>query len=289
MRVAVTGASGFVGTHVLNALAAYDNVQVVAAARAPIRDDRLPPGASAVALDIGAASASDFARLGSPDILIHLAWGGLPNYRSRHHYETELPAQYRFLRVMAEAGLPSLLVTGTCYEYGMLSGALSEDVAAAPANPYALAKVALLRQLEFLQAEVPFALTWARLFYMYGPGQAPTSILPLLRAAVERGDAKFPMSKGEQLRDYLPVEEVARLLVALAMRREDLGVVNICSGRPISVRGLVEEQLAAHNWKIELDLGKYSYPAYEPLAFWGSRDRLNVILGEAPATGPHNP
>lgn len=277
MKVALTGASGFVGSHVLQRLA-VEGAQIVAVSRRSPAAERMPAGAVHVALDIAEAGADAYERLGRPDILMHLAWGGLPNYRSLHHFEAELPAQYRFLKAMVEGGLPVLLVTGTCYEYGMLDGALSEDVAAPPANPYAFAKVALHRQLEFLQAQTPFALTWARLFYMYGPGQSPRSILPLLQAAVARGDATFPMSRGEQLRDYLPVEEVARLLVALAGRRADAGVVNVCSGEPISIRALVERWIAENDWNITLDLGRYPYPDYEPLAFWGSRSKLDTLL-----------
>ena len=139
-------------------------------------------------------------------MLIHLAWGGLPNYPSLHHFERELPAHYALLKRLVDEGLSTLVVAGTCFEYGMQSGPLAETLAAAPANPYALAKDALRRQLQALQRERPFALTWARLFYLYGEGQAETALWPQLRRAVESGAATFPMSGGEQLRDYLPVE-----------------------------------------------------------------------------------
>jgi len=49
-----------------------------------------------VRLDLAAAPANTFELLERPDVLIHLAWGGLPNYRSLHHFEQELPLQYRF-------------------------------------------------------------------------------------------------------------------------------------------------------------------------------------------------
>jgi dTDP-6-deoxy-L-talose 4-dehydrogenase (NAD+) len=77
------------------------------------------------------------------------------------------------------------------------------------------------------------------------------------------------MSGGEQLRDYLPVREVARRLVRLALTPRDLGPVNVCSGTPISVRRLVEGWIKEHGWKIELKLGALPYPDYEPMAFWG--------------------
>ena len=124
--------------------------------------------------------------LGRPDALIHLAWGGLPNYQSLHHYEQELPAHYRLLKDLVGDGLTNLVVAGTCFEYGMQSGPLGETMAAVPANPYALAKDTLRQQLQLLQRELPFALTWARLFYLHGEGQAQTALLPQLRQVGRR-------------------------------------------------------------------------------------------------------
>ena len=77
-----------------------------------------------------------------------------------------------------------MLVTGTCFEYGMQSGYLSEKMITNPGNPYALAKDSLRKFLLSLQREVPFTLQWARLFYMYGSGQNPNSILAQLDNAV---------------------------------------------------------------------------------------------------------
>jgi len=222
--------------------------------------------------------AKAFDLMGKPDVLIHLAWGGLPNYKSLHHYEEELPAHYRFLKSLVESGLKNLLVTGTCFEYGMQSGPLSEHMEARPNNPYGFAKDMLRRQLEYLQQVTQFNLTWTRLFYLYGEGQAENSLLPQLKRAVERGDRIFKMSDGEQLRDYLPISEVAKLLVSLAMAGRDNGVVNVCSGKPISVRKLVEGWIRENGWSIDLNLGHYPYPDYEPMAFWGNRDKLTQCV-----------
>jgi len=277
MKIAVTGASGFIGRAVLAELARR-GIAAVASSRSG--NDVLPvAGHRALTLDLHEAPADAFDRLGRPDVLIHLAWGGLPNYRSLHHVESELPAQYRFIRGLVEAGLGSLVVTGTCFEYGMQSGPLHEDLPARPENPYGFAKDALRRELEFLKAAQPFTLTWARLFYLYGEGQAETSLLPQLRQAVARGDKAFNMSGGEQLRDYLAVEEAVRPLVSLALARCDAGVVNVCSGRPVSVRRLVEGWIRDNGWTIDLNLGHYPYPDYEPMAFWGERRKLDHILG----------
>jgi len=278
MTIAVVGASGFVGRYVVAALARHGEDEIVAASRSGGRDAGWPTSVRSIEFDVRAMEGA-YERLGRPHTLVHLAWGGLPNYRSRHHFETELPAHYAFIAAMTDAGTARVVATGTCYEYGMRAGELTEDLLPAPDNAYALAKATLLRQLEMLRNERPFTFTWARLFYMWGAGQAPNSLYPQLMAALERGEASFAMSLGEQLRDYLPIAQVADTLARLTRLNQDAGVVNICSGRPIAVRRLVEQWLEERGATLPLNLGYYSYPTHEPLAFWGSRQKLDTLLG----------
>jgi dTDP-6-deoxy-L-talose 4-dehydrogenase (NAD+) len=275
MRIAVSGGNGFIGRHVLAELARH-SFEVVAVVIPQLSIPSELSYVTIVRLDLRDATSNSFDLIGRPDVLIHLAWGGLPNYRSLHHYEEELPSQYRFLSELVRAGLTSIVVAGTCFEYGMQSGPLNEDMEARPSNPYGFAKDSLRRQLEYLKAVHPFALTWARLFYLYGEGQTENSLFPQLKKAVERGDAVFNMSGGDQLRDYQPVSEVARYLVELAVAQKDIGIINICSGKPISIRELVESWRKENGWAIDFNFGYYPY--YEPMAFWGDRRKLDEIL-----------
>jgi dTDP-6-deoxy-L-talose 4-dehydrogenase (NAD+) len=278
MKVAVTGASGFIGRQVLTTLLNY-KLEVIAITRHAERlNDLNSRTCRIVEMDIANFESDRFDKLDRPDMLIHLAWDGLPNYRSLHHFSTELPNHYQFLATLVKDGLSSLLVTGTCFEYGMQSGALSEETLTIPNNPYGYAKDALRQQLQFLQATQPFNLIWARLFYMYGEDQPNSSLYPKLKGAVRRKDKVFNLSGGEQLRDYLPVESVANYIVRLALTQQNLGVVNISSGEPISVRRLVENWRKEQNWQIEFNFGYYPYPDYEPMAFWGDSTKLLSIL-----------
>ena len=278
MKIAVTGATGFIGRHVFALLKAHSAHDIVIVSRQEHVNGLGESGYQRVAMDVGSAPEDAFEQMGRPDVLIHMAWGGLPNYASRHHFERELPAQYQFLKNLVQSGLKKVLVTGTCFEYGMQSGALAEDALTKPINPYGFAKDALRKQLEFLQCDQHFKLVWARMFYLYGDGQAPSSLLPQLRRAVEQGAVEFNMSAGEQLRDYMPVEDAAKCIASLAVSDDAPAIVNVCSGKPVSVRSLVEQWLNKFGWEMKLNLGYYPYSVHEPMAFWGDCGTLIKYL-----------
>jgi len=272
-EVILTGATGFVGQH-LTPLLLANGYAVTAIVRdltkAQAQALSWAPQVNFVVADLHGDVPT--LKVDEQTTIIHLAWQGLPNYQARFHFEDNLPASYRFLQQMVTAGAKHILVAGTCFEYGLQQGELTAATPTAPINSYALAKDTLRKQLVFLQQAMPFCLQWARLFYLYGAGQNPRSILAQLDTAIDNNDESFNMSAGEQLRDYLPIETaVAQLLEILQAKQA--GVFNVCSGQPISIRRLVEQRIAARGSAIKMNLGFYPYSAHEPMAFWGSKEK----------------
>jgi len=281
MKILVTGATGFIGYHIIHYLL-NNGYEVIATGtsreKAMQRDwfSRVKfvehfTGKDDTQTDL-------YIKFDRPVKLIHLAWPGLPDYKSPAHIEEYLPAQYAFLENMICNGLKDVTITGTCFEYGMKNGLLTENMEPEPANPYAVAKDSLRRQLMMLQATHSFSLKWIRLFYMYGKGQHVKSLIIQLDAALAKGENTFNMSGGQQVRDYLPVEKVAENIARIAMQNKITGIINCSSNKPVTVESMVREYLKQVGGKIELNLGYYPYPDYEPMEFWGDNTKMLKAL-----------
>lgn len=269
LKIFLTGATGFIGSNIQK----YLNLSLCTILT---RKKNIAPNQSN--LLIGNISSVSEKQLENHSILIHLAWEGLPYYNDLIHIEKNLMSNYLFIKKAVLAGIKIICIAGTCYEYGLQNGCLSEDTPTKPCTPYALAKDTLRKMLEELQQKHDFKLIWLRLWYVYGENQSPHAILSQLQTALDEKKQTFNMSGGEQLRDYLSVEEMAKQIVDIATHPLADGIYNVCSGIPISIRKLVENYLAETNQSIKLNLGFYPYPTYEPMAFWGDNTKINALL-----------
>ncbi|MCB1189580.1 MAG: NAD-dependent epimerase/dehydratase family protein [Flavobacteriales bacterium] len=275
-KVLVTGATGFIGNYVIRNLLQLDNLEIIATSRSIEKASSFEwfSKIKYIPTDLSEKKDNWFEFFQKPNLMIHLAWEDLPNYKELFHIEKNLWNNYTFLSNMIKNGLSDLTIAGTCFEYGLQNGCLSEEMEAKPCIPYALAKDCLRKFLEELQKKNHFSLKWNRLFYMYGDGQSKSSILSQLELAVKNGDRVFNMSGGEQLRDYLHIEKISDNLVKIALQNKVTGIINNCSGKPISIRRLVEQYIQEKGYLIKLNLGYYPYPDYEPMSFWGDNLKL---------------
>jgi len=282
MRVLVTGASGFIGSYVVDRLLrlGYD---VVATSKNQSKAEQQDwfGDVTYIPFNIGVSKNKDLLRIfQSPDVCIHLAWGGLSDFKDKRHENEFLNHSYDFLKTLICDGLKKVVVTGTCLEYGLVEGVLNEDDKVSPLLPYALGKNNLRVSLEELKEKNSFQLDWIRLFYMYGKGQSSKSILSQLESSIQNRDEVFNMSGGEQRRDYLSVEDIVNNIVLLSVSEKENGIVNCSSGQPIKIIELVENYLLKNQAKIKLNKGFYPYPDYEPFEFWGDNTKLKNILNE---------
>lgn len=212
-----------------------------------------------------------------PTHLILLSWPGLPNYHESFHLTRNLPACIELIDLLVESGLRRLVVTGTCYEYGLQNGSLSELNLTDPLNCYAIAKDSLRRAIAYRCSQRQITWCWGRIFYTYGPGQNPNSFLPSIERAINENQPLFAMTSGRQIRDFVPVDKVARQLLLMASSPKAHGIYNCGSGEPVSLREMAERKLLEASSPTRLQLGAHPDRKDEPLAFWANTSRIDSL------------
>lgn len=240
--VLLTGATGFVGRHLLRALAARG-----ARLRPVVRTgtlDRLPSDVvtegAVSSTDIFAEGADWWAEIcGGVDLIVHAAWYAEPGVYLQSAKNLDCRAgTIRLAQGAVKAGVRRFVGIGTCFEYDLTAGRLSIDTPLRPQTPYAEAKAAACQALSRALPQQGVSFAWCRLFYLYGEGEDRRRLVPYLRARLAAGEPA-ELTSGTQVRDFLDVADAARMIAETALGAEQ-GPVNICSGVPVTVRELAE-------------------------------------------------
>jgi dTDP-6-deoxy-L-talose 4-dehydrogenase (NAD+) len=213
-----------------------------------------------------------------PDSMIHVAWEKLNDYKDPNHMELFLKNHQNFISNLLSNGLKDFNGIGTCYECGLHEGELFEDCDTPPTLPYAEAKNELRKYVERECLKYHTTYKWIRIFYVFGEVVGRKNLYTLLKQAIHNGDKVFNMSGGEQIRDFLTPDEIAQTIIKISLQNKVQGIVNCCSGKPVKLKEFVQDFLDKNNFHIDLNLGYYPYPDYEPMVTWGNKNKLNQIL-----------
>ncbi len=282
MKILITGATGFIGSHLIFELLKNKSNQIIATSKNTNKAKKFEWFSKVKFIEFDFNNYKDenlYSLFQKPDQIIHLAWNNLSDVKNPKHLNETLLNHYKFIESMVAAGLKEIVVTGTCFEYGMIEGSLSENLEVNPINSYGKAKNKLREMIVDLKKKYNFIYKWIRVFYVYGERQSETSLMYLLDLAIKNKDKEFNMSGGEQLRDFLYIEDVVKYIRLIADQKIYINqVINCCSGKPISVKDLVMRYLKERKYSLKLNLGYYPYPDFEPMSFWGDRFYLDELL-----------
>lgn len=258
MNIFLTGGTGFIGSHFLKqALAAGLTVRAIR--RSPSSHPRIPIEHQPAWLDrqLDEVTAE---HLQGCEVLVHLSahTGNVPYDSLANCLRWNMTAVLSLFEQARLAGIRRFVVAGSCFEYG-LSGeryeAIPTDAPLEPTNSYGSSKAAASVVLCQWAREHQLSLDILRVFHVFGEGEAESRFWPSLRRAALAGE-DFPMTEGQQIRDLMPVEAVARAFldrVCNPLQREScVQVFNLSCGDPISIRTFAERW-----W-----------------AYWGARGRL---------------
>jgi nucleoside-diphosphate-sugar epimerase len=216
--VLVTGAGGFIGRRLVQTLQS-GGCDVIGWTRAEA--------------DLRAADeVQDAMAAAAPRIVFHLAACSATGSASAGHAITAEVAMVSNLAAALPTGA-RMIVAGSMAEFGY-AGVHSEDAPRRPVTAYGRAKAAAVDRAVALH-DAGAAVMVARLFGVYGPGEAPTRLLPHLIAALRAGQ-DVPLSDGQQVRDFIHVDDVCRVLMALGDADAiPQPVINVGTGQGLAV------------------------------------------------------
>ena len=268
MKIFLTGGTGFVGSHFLNQ--ALQAGHEVIALKRPGSSPRLPVIGTPTWIE-GALDEDYREFLQDADALVHLA-AHTPNppYDSLERcLYWNVFASIQLARQAAEQGVKQFLVAGSCFEYGRSADMVTEvdiDTSLAPSSSYPISKAAASVAFLGFARELQLQLKLLRIFQVYGEGEQASRLWPSLRQAALAG-RDFPMSSGEQIRDFIVVEEVARQLVlALDFSTVQAGsplIGHVATGHPQTLLAFVQHWWRHWGATGQLHVGAIPYRANE--------------------------
>jgi len=244
MRALISGASGFIGSQ-LTRLLVQEGAEVYALLRPESDTWRIGEVLPMLQVVKGDLLHPEQGWLGElealhPEICFHFAWYAEPGVFLTSPLNLQyLSASLALAEGLARAGCKKLVMAGSFSEYDQDLGYLAENSSLRPNTPYGAAKVALYQALALWAPRAGVELVWPRIFSVYGPMEHEKRFVPAVTLAALRGEATR-LSPGEQLRDYLHVEDAARAVWAAAQGGIS-GPVNIGSGKPVAIGELARK------------------------------------------------
>jgi len=235
--VLITGSTGFIGRNLLPKLLA-DGHAVLAVTS---NQNKVQSMFGIESVDIH-SYLNGFAKRAiqefKPTAMVHLAWSGLPDY-SIENNKHNLQIGIDVIDAAVAFGVERFIGSGSCWEYGSLSGPLKENMVPENVGDFGNAKISLANYMLERAQEVSGIGNWLRLFYVFGEGQRERSVIPSVISSFQK--EKTPeLNDVNKALDFIHVEDVAEIITRVLSRSNESEIINVGSGHPTSISSLID-------------------------------------------------
>lgn len=272
-KVLVTGSTGYLGTHVVEALLRKD-IEVVGVSRGGKHADSR---AISIVRDFADITENELVEWGPFDLVLHLAWTDGFRHDSSAHIDN-LPRHVGFVRKAMQAGIPKFVGLGTMHEIGYWEGEIDEATPNRPRSMYGIAKNAFREAARLETQKTGATFQWLRAYYIMGDDERNSSIFSKILGWEGEGKESFPFNSGTNKYDFIDVRALALQIAAASLQNEIVGIIDCCTGEAVALRDQVEAFIEDRGLRIRPDYGAFPDRPYDSPAVWGSATKIGQIL-----------
>lgn len=273
-RVLITGANGYIGKHVTRKCLEHGyDVLALDINNSNIQDLGIKFIKGSFLDDNIYKNIYDF----NPEIVIHLAWVDGFNHNSSRHLE-DLGGHISFLSNLIDHGTKKICALGTMHEIGYYEGKVDENTPCNPRSNYGVAKNVLRQALIEKQKTSNFNLYWLRGFYLTGDDENNHSIFSKMLMAEKEGKKEFPLNSGKNQYDFIDIDLFSEMIVKTISQDEYSGIINICSGKPVSLKEKIEEFKVQNHLSLIFKYGEFPDRPYDSPIIYGDNNIITSIM-----------
>lgn len=250
-NIVVTGATGFIGRHLIHELLHEENNHVIAVVRENSKNrSKLEDSPNLDVIECSMEHISNLPKLvqNSIDIFYHLAWGGIRK-EDRDNVQIQQNNYLNSIQTLLaarEMGVKRFIGVGSQAEYGACNGKITEESSTNPINEYGKAKLQFFHDGLNISQYLGINFVWGRVFSAYGPGDYENTLISvIIRNIKSQQEIKLGPSKHKW--DFIHVSDVARALVSI--QNAPSGAYNISGGDIRELRDYVSEIATITNAK----------------------------------------
>ncbi len=247
-RVLVTGGTGFIGQHSIPLLIArgYDVHATTSKKVENLASDAASWQKEVTWHQVDLLDTDKISALLAqvkPSHLLHFAWYLLPGQWATAGADQNFrwaQSSLELFRCFKEQGGVRAVTAGSCTEYDWNYGYCSESVTPlAPNTFYGRSKASVFEYSNAYMHEVGISAAWGRIFFVFGKDEHPKRLVSSVIKSLLANEPAL-CTEGNQIRDFLYTEDVADAFVTL-LESDLTGAINIASGRPVSLRQVVNK------------------------------------------------
>lgn len=273
MKILVTGANGYLGKKVIRCLCDLGNTVIAT----DLNNDGIDARAKFIEANIFDNLDNFYELFEKPEVCLHLAWrDGFVHNSDKHMLD--LSFHYRFITSLIKSGLKQVACMGTMHEVGYFEGCINENTPCNPMSLYGVSKNSLRKSVEIYCKEHGCIFQWLRAFYIFGDDSVGNSIFCKLRKAESEGKTKFPFTSGKNMYDFIHIDQIAKQISKSVSQKEINGIINVCSGKPVSLADQVEWYIKHYELKIKLEYGAFPERPYDSPCIYGDNSKISKIM-----------